>query len=431
MKIQLMPHNDLNAYLPRPRKFTRACYKRKGLETIMIQRILRLVWLCFLSSTGTFLFAQSSDSMPVLVEVAMAMEKFVEDREVAGVVTLVADRHGIVHQHATGWSDLQVKKPMAHDSIFWIASMTKPITGVCVMMLVEEGKLSLDSPISEYLPEMSQLKLSDGTPARITLKHLLSHTSGIAELPGKDAYSAITLAEAADRYAHASVLFPPGTKWQYSQTSINTAARLVEVASGLTFDQYVEKRLCLPLGMTDTTFYLEAEQVERLAKSYQRTSEGELVEAPIWLLLDKSPTDRDRFPAANGGLFSTIADYGRFCRMLLNGGQLDGVRVLTEQSVSLFHSPAIDPSLVTGFTPGNTWGLGCCILRQPQGVTADLNPGTFGHGGAFGTQAWIDPQAGRCYLLMVQRANFPNADASEVRRVFQQLASRSLESSTQ
>jgi CubicO group peptidase (beta-lactamase class C family) len=153
-----------------------------------------------------------------------------------------------------------------------------------------------------------------------------------------------------------------------------------------------------------------------------------LVEVPIWLLLDKAPTDRKRFPAANGGLFSTIEDYARFCRMLLGRGQLDGVRVLTEQSVALFHSPAIEPSLVTGFTPGNTWGLGCCIVREPQGVTAALSSGSYGHGGAFGTQAWIDPHVGRCYLLMVQRANFPNADASELRSVFQQLASQSLES---
>jgi len=395
---------------------------------MIFQNRTLLAFLYFLATHGIPIVAQESKPQPIIPEVAQAMQQSVLAHEVAGVATLVADAHGIVHQHSTGWADIGQQKAISEDSIFWIASMTKPITGVSVMMLVEEGKLSLDASIAEYIPQMAQLKLSDGSPARITLRHLLSHTSGMAELPGSEAYSAKTLAEATEKYAKVKVLFPPGSKWQYSQTSINTAARIVEVVSGLSFDQFVDQRICKPLGMVDTTFYLTPPQQERLAKTYSRTNDGQLEETSIWLLLGKSPTDVDRFPAANGGLFSTIGDYARFCRMLLGGGELDGVRILSEPSVKTFRSPAIDQSLETGFTPGNTWGIGCCVIREPTGVTASLSPGTFGHGGAFGTQAWIDPVKGRCYVLMVQRANFPNADASDLRRVFQQYASQALES---
>ena len=178
--------------------------------------------------------------------------------------------------------------------------------------------------------------------------------------------------------------------------------------------------------MKDTTFYLTEEQLPRLATSYQRTDEGELEATAVGILYGKAPTSRDRFPAANGGLFSTAPDYARFCRMILNGGELDGKRYLKPESVTLMTSVQTG-DLKTGFTPGNGWGLGWCVVREPQGVTAMLSPGTFGHGGAYGTQAWIDPVKKRVYVLMVQRANFPNSDGSEVRRAFQEAASAALD----
>lgn len=125
---------------------------------------------------------------------------------------------------------------------------------------------------------------------------------------------------------------------------------------------------------------------------------------------------------ANGGLFSTASDYGKFCRMLLNAGELDGTRILSPESVETMRT-IVTGDLATGFTPGNGWGIGCCVVREPQGASDSLSPGSFGHGGAYGTQGWIDPTLGRVYILMTQRANFPNADASEVRRKFQQAAS--------
>ncbi len=145
----------------------------------------------------------------------------------------------------------------------------------------------------------------------------------------------------------------------------------------------------------------------------------------IGFLNGKSPTSRDRFPAPNGGLFSTASDYARFCQMVLRGGELDGKRYLKPETVKLM-TTIQTAGLKTGFTAGNGWGLGWCVVREPQGVTAMLSPGTFGHGGAYGTQAWIDPGTKRIYILMVQRANFPNSDASEVRREFQAAATEAL-----
>jgi CubicO group peptidase (beta-lactamase class C family) len=188
-------------------------------------------------------------------------------------------------------------------------------------------------------------------------------------------------------------------------------------------EKLLKERLFDPLGMKDTTFYLTEKQLPRLAKSYRRTDKGELEATEIRFLNGKSPTSLDRFPAPNGGLFSTASDYARFCQMILQSGELDGKRYLKPETVKLM-TTIQTADLKTGFTEGNGWGLGWCVVRKPQGITAMLSPGTFGHGGAYGTQAWIDPETKRIYILMVQRANFPNSDASEVRKGFQEAASK-------
>jgi CubicO group peptidase (beta-lactamase class C family) len=221
-------------------------------------------------------------------------------------------------------------------------------------------------------------------------------------------------------YARRPLTFEPGAKWQYCQSSINTAARIVEVVSGESFPEFLEKRLFKPLGMNDTTFYLSESQLPRLAVSYRRTDSGELEASENFFLMGLSPTSRERFPAGNGGLFSTATDYARFCQMAAAGGEFGGRRYLSRVSVNLMTSVQTG-DLKTGFTEGNGWGIGWCVVREPQGVTAMLSPGTHGHGGAYGTQAWIDPQMERIYILMVQRANFPNSDNSEVRKAFQAL----------
>ena len=356
--------------------------------------------------------------------VSAAMQECIAKQEVPGVVTLVATRDQVLHVEAAGLADIAAKTPMRTNSICWIASMTKPITATAVLMLQDEGKLSVDDPVARYLPELGDLKAPGGKPAKLTLRHLLTHTSGMPEAAVEQYRTAHSLADLIPFYAGKPLKFEPGSKWQYCQSGINSLGRIVEVVSGQSFPDFLQKRLFDSLGMKDTTFYLSSKQLPRLAKSYRRT-EAALQEEPIGFLAGHPPTDRHRYPAPNGGLFSTAPDYAKFCQMILNQGTLDGKRYLKPESVRLMTSIQTG-DLKTGFTDGNGWGLGWCVVRQPQGVTAMLSAGTCGHGGAYGTQAWIDPVKQVIYILMVQRSNFPNADASEVRRAFQSAAAGAL-----
>jgi CubicO group peptidase (beta-lactamase class C family) len=352
-----------------------------------------------------------------------AMQDFIKAGEIAGAVTLIATPESVLHFDAAGHADIASGREMKHDTIFWIASMTKPVTGVAVMMLQEAGKLALEDPVEKHLPEFKGIKTPDGKAAQLTIRSLLTHTSGMAEISPDEARQCRTLADAVAFYVRRPLAFEPGAKWQYCQSSINTAARIVEVVSGESFPDFLEKRLFKPLGMEDTTFYLSERQLQRLATSYRRTKNGELESSENFFLMGLSPASRERFPAANGGLFSTAADYARFCQMVARGGEFAGRRYLTRESVKLMTSVQTG-DLKTGFTEGNGWGIGWCVVREPQGVTAMLSPGTYGHGGAYGTQAWIDPQSERIYVLMVQRANFPNSDNSDVRKLFQALGAK-------
>jgi CubicO group peptidase (beta-lactamase class C family) len=369
---------------------------------------------------------ESTADITPISAVSERVRPFVAAHEISGAVTLVATPDRIVHLDAIGSADIAESKPMRPDTIFWIASMTKPVTATAVLMLQEEGKLSVDDPVEKHLPEFKNLKTATGQPVRVTIRHLLTHTSGMAEITRDEARAVKDLAGVIPLYVAKPVTEEPGTKWTYCQSGINTAGRIVEVVSGVPFDRFVDQRLFAPLGMKDTTFYLAEAQLPRLATSYLRTAKGELEPTKVMMLYGKAPTSRDRFPAANGGLFSTAPDYARFCRMILSGGELDGNRYLKPESVALMTTVQTG-DLTTGFTPGNGWGLGWCVVREPQGVTAMLSPGTFGHGGAYGTQAWLDPVKKRIYLLMIQRAELPNSDASDVRRAFQEAASSALD----
>ena len=345
--------------------------------------------------------------------------KSIAAKEIAGAVTLVATPDRIIHLDACGNAVLNPAEPIGTDAIFWIASMSKPILGTLLLMLQDDGLLSVDDPVEKYLPEFKALKTADGKPALVTIRHLLTHTSGMGEITSDQARQSQTLAAVIPLYVAKPVAFTPGSKWVYCQSGINTGGRIAEVVTGEPLEKLLQRRLFGPLGMNDTTFYLTEQQLPRLAKSYKRTDKGELELTDIRFLNGKSPTSLDRFPAPNGGLFSTAADYARFCQMVLRDGELDGKRFLKPESVKLM-STIQTGDLKTGFTAGHGWGLGWCVVREPQGVTAPLSPGTFGHGGAYGTQAWIDPVAKRITILMVQRANFPNSDGSEARRGFQE-----------
>lgn len=348
------------------------------------------------------------------------MKEMIAAREIPGAVTVVATRDG-VHTQAVGHTGLEGSKPMQANSIFWIASMTKPITGTAILMLQEAGKLSVDDPVAKFIPELGKLKTPSGQPANLTLKHLMTHTSGMPEATPDEAKTAGKLADLIPFYLNKPMQFEPGSQWKYCQSGINTLGRIIEVVSGKSYEVFLEERLFRPLGMKDTTFYLSDQQLPRLVTAVKREDDGRLSEAAISLLQGKSPTSRDRYPAANGGLFSTAPDYARFARMILNGGKLDGKVYLKPESVKQMTTIQTG-DLKTGFTPGNGWGLTWCVVREPQGITAMLKPGTHGHGGAYGTQAWIDSEQGVALILMVQRSNFGNGDASAVRRAFQEAA---------
>ena len=368
----------------------------------------------------TCLSITQAQTIPAVSE---AMDKAIAAKEIAGSVTLVAGPDETLHLAANGFADLEKKIPMKLDSIFWIASMTKPVTGTAVMMMQDAGKLSVDDPVSKYLPEFKGLKDATGKEVIVTLKHCLTHSSGLSEVTPQESGSVTTLKDLMPLIIAKPVQFAPGSQWKYCQTGINTAARVVEVVSGQDFATFLDQRLFEPLGMKDTTFYPNEDQAKRIAVSYSRNAAGELEKSALMFLGNAPLTSRERYPRANGGLFSTAADYARFARMILRGGELDGKRYLSEKAVQQM-TTVQSGDLVTGFTPGNGWGLGWCVIRDPQGVSAALSPGTYGHGGAYGTQAWIDPVKKRIHLLMVQRANFPNSDGSEVRRLFHEAASR-------
>ncbi len=358
---------------------------------------------------------------PALTDaVNVRMQGFVDSKEISGAVTLVADGEKTLHLSATGLADIAGNKPMATDSVFWIASMTKPVTATAVMMMQDEGKLSVSDPVSKFLPEFT------GDKAGITIAQCLTHTSGLSEVSGEESEAVTTLKDLMPLFTAKPLVFAPGSKWQYCQTSINTAARVVEVVSGKAFPEFLDERLFGPLEMKDTSFYPNEAQVARIANAYKRGDDGKLEKSEITFLGGRSIADKERYPRANGGLFSTAEDYVKFAQMILRGGELGGKRYLKAETVKQMTSIQTG-DLDSGFVPGSAWGLGWSIVREPQGVTEALSPGSFGHGGLFGTQAWIDPVKQRIYLLLVQRANFTNqggADGSDLRREFQNAAAR-------
>jgi CubicO group peptidase (beta-lactamase class C family) len=353
------------------------------------------------------------------------MDEMVRQQEVAGAVTVVVAKDRILHLQANGWSDLAAEVPIGTDSLFWIASMTKPLTAVALLMLQDEGKLHVADPVARFIPEFAELKTPSGKPAHITISQILTHTSGLGEGESARVRQARTLADLIPAYLEAPMQAEPGVRWQYCQSGINTAARIAEIVSGQSFDQFLEERLLAPLGMHDTSFFPSPTQAARLAGAYARNEQtGELESTPPHF----DPTNRDRPPLGHAGLFSTGPDYARFCQMLLSGGSLHHRRYLSPESVDLLTRNHTG-ELAAGFVPGSAWGLATSRVEKPQGITQHLSAGSYGHGGLHGTQAWIDPIRGTAYILMVQRTNFPNSDASPVRSAFQAAAAEALEHS--
>jgi CubicO group peptidase (beta-lactamase class C family) len=354
---------------------------------------------------------------PEIPAVTAVVRASIARHEVSGAVTAVILPDRIAHMSVVGHADIEHGALMESDTVFWIASMTKPVIAVAIMMLQEDGKLAIGDAVERFIPEFKEMETPDGVRRRLTLWHLLTHTSGLAEATSDEMVKAKTLADIIPFYLAKALLFEPGTRWEYCQSAINTLGRIIEIVSGKVLPDFLEERVFRPLGMGDTSFHPSRKQLARLAIPYASIG-GSLSPAHVERVYDPR---LPHYPAANGGLYSTAVDYAKFCRLLLGRGLLDGKRLLREASIDEMTSVQTG-DLVTGFTEGNGWGLGVCIVRKPQEVTAVLSPGTFGHGGAFGTQAWIDPTHRTAYLLMVQRSNFPNSDGSDLRKEFQSAA---------
>ncbi len=353
------------------------------------------------------------DAAP-LAQIAERMREFVDARQISGAVTLVARRGRVIHLEAVGYADLEGQKPMKTDSIFAIASMTKPITATALTILRDEGKLSIDDAASKYIPQLKDVTLDGSPPKReITIRDLLTHTSGI----GGSQRNQGSLKQTVELLAQEPLRFEPGSRWQYSP-GLTVCGWIIEVASGQPYDEFLHKRIFQPLDMVDTTFFPTAQQQERLVRLYQPGEDKKSLEPTTHWLSDLS---EGRTPNPSGGLFSIAIDMARFYQMILNGGELDGQRIVSEAAAREMTTVQTG-DLVPGFTPGNGWGLGWCVVRQPQGVTDMLSPGTFGHGGAFGTQGWVDPKREMIFVLLIQRTGFGNSDASDVRKTLQQIA---------
>ncbi len=347
------------------------------------------------------------------------MQKYVDEGKVAGLLTMISRYGKVVHFETFGKMDIAKDKPLREDTIFRIYSMSKPVTSVAVMMLFEEGLFGLDDPVSNFIPEFKNLKVFnsmtkegiklDELENEITIRHLLTHTSGLiygwGDQPVDSLYreanifeKGTTLEQMTKKLANIPLLFQPGTKWEYS-VSVDVLGYLVEVISGMPFGQFLSDRLFEPLGMEDTGFNVPETKHERFAELYRPKKSKDGIEPVKEVPLGEGPYKF--FPSGGGGLVSTANDYMRFCRMLLNGGELDGVRLLGRKTVELMSSNHLSENIEFG--DGDLgFGLGFAVVLDMAKSGELSSPGTYSWSGAAATTFWIDPQEKLIGLLMTQ-----------------------------
>lgn len=370
------------------------------------------------------------------------MKSFVDQGRAAGIVTLVAHRGEIVHQGAVGFQDLESKTPMRANTIFQIASMTKPITAVGVMILVEDGLLAITDPVQKYLPNFASIQLEVAAkekegrdtenelseikkPSRpITIRDLMTHTSGMGggypeDL--KDLFNkrARTLAEAVDAFAQLPLEFEPGTRWGYSNMGIATLGRIIEIVSGKSYEAFISERIFQPLGMKDSHFLLPNSKYDRIAVIYQWDGRA-LKKANIDLYRADA-----KYPAPEAGLYSTAPDLFRFYQMTLNGGAFSGRRILSKASVDLM-TRVHTGDLRAGFSPGMGFGLGWSVVRNVEGMFRLNSIGTYGHGGLYRTYGFVDPQKELVGIILFQRLSGDGDMADEI-SAFVAMASAAVE----
>jgi len=343
-----------------------------------------------------------------------AMERHIEERKLVGGLGLVVRGDEVVYAETWGQRDREKQLPMTDDTIFRIYSMSKPVTSVAAMILVEEGKLELDEPVSKYLPELTKMtvlvetKSDDGESRHkevpverpITVRDLLRHTSGFtygffgnSEVDKRYRKAGVlvtdqTLVDTVKKLSQIPLKHQPGSRWHYS-VSTDVLGRVIEVASGQSLDQFFQKRIFEPLGMKDTFFTVPQDKLPRLAQMYAPKARGGL--RPTLAIRSRRFVDSsNRFYSGGGGLCSTASDYMAFCRMLLNEGQLDGTRVLQPETVRSMRTNQLTDGIQRSL--GFQFGLGFRIDRK----------GIYGWGGAAGTRFWIDPKNKLITIYMVQ-----------------------------
>lgn len=389
-----------------------------------------------------FLFAAlaaAQSTQTIASRIGPRMKQYVDDRTVAGVVTLVAHGKDILEFDAAGMADVEARRPMQKDSIFQIMSMTKPLTAVGIMMLAEEGRLALRDPVDQYLPEFHNQRVAANTGpdnARlslpdhaVTIRDLMTHTAGIpdsapASINDYQHLMNVPLADVVRQVAAQPLLFQPGTQWSYSSAGIEILGRIIEVCSGQKYEDFIANRLLKPLGMKDSFFFPPADKLNRIAMVYIEKG-GQLVPAGGNILGGDPAKHRQGavFSAPGWGLYSTAEDLLRFYRMMLADGLFEGHRYISPYSVHLMteaHTTGIHP---VGWMRGGDYGLAWEVVTDPLGELAGHTKGTYGHGGAFGTQGWIDPSNGLISIMMIQRAN---GTTESMRNVFLTMAESSV-----
>jgi CubicO group peptidase (beta-lactamase class C family) len=359
-----------------------------------------------------------------LARIRPVMQRYVDERKLAGIQSLIS-RHGkVVHFESVGMADMGKSAPMSEGAIFRIYSMTKPITSVAVLMLMEESLLRIGDPISAYIPAFKEMKVLDYTPGsagkqipavrEITIHDLLTHTSGLSygfeedalidQMYGQHIWSQMeqhpdwTLADWIGEVTKLPLAYQPGTRYRYSMAT-DVLGYLVQVVSGMPFDQFLAERIFKPLGMPDTGFHVPPARLERFAACYQPCPENGLKAF--------EPGNYYQPPAApsgGGGLVSTTADYFRFCRMLLNKGELDSARLLGRKTVEWMTVNHLPPGIYLNNDPncGVGFGLGVSVTLDPGRQMTLESVGTYGWGGAANTNFWIDPREGVVGILMLQ-----------------------------
>lgn len=320
-----------------------------------------------------------------------AIESRVQEHRYSGAVYAIARREQVLHEAAVGLASIEADAPMQRDTIFRQMSLTKPVTAVGVMILVDEGRIDLDAPVSTYLPELSGYEL-DGT--RVTVRHLLTHTSGFGVFgtfpgPAPD----LTLEQRVHQLSTLRPVVRPGARWEYSGfDGFDILARIIEVVAREPYEAFLQRRVFGPLEMRDTAFSLTPAQTTRLAGLYG-ARDGQISATPPAFQMPA-------YPAGGAGLFSTVPDMLRFAQMLANDGELDGARVLSRSAVEQMRTEQL-PAGFADLNAGLAWGLGMRVVGDPVALQSSLNRGAFGWSGAYGTHLWVDPTTGVTAVWMI------------------------------